>query len=61
MLQLPKLSLFFKPYSRSYEKQKLLNKENSIFFIYSTGIKVIPDANRNQDNQEQSIGRSKGG
>ena len=29
--------------------------------IYCTSIKVSPDANKNKKNQEQSIGRSKGG
>ena len=41
-------------------KQKLLNEEDYIFFIDSTSIKVSPDANKNKNNQEQSIGRSKG-
>ena len=43
------------------KKQKLLNEENYILFIDSTSIKVSPDANRNKNNQEQSVGRSKGG
>ena len=42
-------------------KQKLLNKGNSVLFIDSTHIKVNQDANKNQDNQEQSIEHSKGG
>ena len=41
-------------------KQKLFNKDNSVLFIDSTSIKVSPDANKNQDNQEQNINRSKG-
>ena len=32
-----------------------------MFFIDSMSIKVSPDANKNKNNQEQSIGRSKGG
>ena len=43
------------------KKQKLLNEENYILFIDSTSIKVSPDANKNKNNQKQSIGRSKGG
>ena len=43
------------------KKQKLLNEENYILFIDSTSIKVSPDANRNKNNQKQSVGRSKGG
>ena len=43
------------------KKQKLLNEEDYIFFIDSTSIKVSPDANKNKNNQKQSIGRSKGG
>ena len=43
------------------KKQKLLNKEDYVFFIDSASIKVSPDANKNKNNQEQSIGRSKGG
>ena len=43
------------------KKQKLLNEEDYILFIDSTSIKVSPDANRNKNNQEQSIGRSKEG
>ncbi len=43
------------------KKQKLLNEEDYIFFIDSMSIKVSPDANRNTNNQKQSIGRSKGG
>ncbi len=43
------------------KKQKLINEEDYIFFIDSTSIKVSPDANKNKKNQEQSIGRSKGG
>ena len=45
----------------SMKKQKLLNEEDYIFFIDSTSIKVSPDANKNKNNQEQGIGRSKGG
>ena len=37
------------------KKQKLLNEENFMLFIDSTSIKMIPDANRNQDDQEQNI------
>ena len=43
------------------KKLKLLNREDYIFFIGSTNINVSPDANRNKNNQKQSIGRSKGG
>ena len=44
------------------KKQKLFSKENSVLFIDSiVSIKVSPDANKNQGNQEQSIGRSKRG
>ena len=43
------------------KKQKLINEEDYIFFIDSTSIKVSPDANKNKNNQKQSIGRSKGG
>ncbi len=43
------------------KKQKLLNKEDYIFFIDSTSINVIPDLNKSKNNQKQSIGRSKGG
>ncbi len=43
------------------KKLKLFNREDYIFFIGSTNIKVSPDANRNKNNQKQSIGRSKGG
>ena len=43
------------------KKQKLLNEGDYIFFMDSTSIKVSPDANRNKNNQKQSIGRSKGG
>ncbi len=39
------------------KKQKLLN----ILFIDSTSIKVSQDANKNKNNQEQSVGCSKGG
>ena len=42
-------------------KQKLLNEEDYIFFIDSTSIKVSLGANKNKNNQKQSIGRSKGG
>ncbi len=45
----------------SMKKQKLLNEEDYIFFIDSTSIKVSPDANKNNNNKKQSIGRSKGG
>ena len=41
------------------KKQKLPNKKDYIFFIDSTSIKVSPDANKNKNNYEQSIGRSK--
>ena len=40
------------------KKQKLLNEEDYIFFIDSTSIKVSPDANKNKNNQKQSIGPS---
>ena len=40
------------------KKQKLLNEEDYIFFIDSMSIKVSPDANRNTNNQKQSIGPS---
>ena len=43
------------------KKQKLLNEDNYIFFIDSTSIKVSTDANKNKNNQEQSIGHSKRG
>ena len=43
------------------KKQKLLNEGDYIFFMDSTSIKVSPDANRNKNNQKQSIGRLKGG
>ncbi len=43
------------------KKQKLLNEEDYIFFIDSISIKVNPDTNKNKNNQEQSIGRSKRG
>ena len=46
---------------KAIKKQKLLNEDDYIFFMDSTGIKVSPDANKNKNNQEQSIGRSKGG
>ena len=39
----------------------MLNEEDYIFFIDSTSIKVSPYANKNKNNQKQSIGRSKGG
>ena len=42
------------------KKQKLLNEWDYIFFIDSTSINVSPDANKNKNNQKQSIGRSKG-
>ena len=42
-------------------KQKLFNKGNYAFCIDSTSIKVSQDANRIQNTQEQSIGRSKVG
>ncbi len=41
------------------KKQKLLNEEDYIIFIDNTSIKVNPDANKNKNNHEQSIGRSK--
>ncbi len=41
------------------KKQKLLNEEDYIFFIGNTSIKVRPDANKNKDNQQQSIKRLK--
>ena len=41
------------------KKQKLFSKEDYIFFIDSTSIKVSPDANKNKNNHEQSIGHSK--
>ena len=40
------------------KKQKLLNEGDYIFFIDSTSIKVSPDANKNKNNQKQSIGPS---
>ena len=41
------------------KKQKLLNEENYILFIDRTSVKVSPYANRNKNNQEQSLRRSK--
>lgn len=41
------------------KKQKLFNDEDFTLFIDSKNIKVSPDANNNQDDQEQSIGCSK--
>ena len=41
------------------KKQKLLNEEDYILFIDSTSIKVSPDANKNKNNHEQSIGHPK--
>ena len=41
------------------KKQKLLNEEDHIIFIDNTSIKMSPDANKNKDNQEQSIRRLK--
>ena len=41
------------------KKQKLPNKKDYVFFIDSTSIKVSPDANKNKNNHEQSIGCSK--
>ena len=41
-------------------KQKLFNKEGSVFFIDSTNIKVSSDVNRSRNTQEHSIGDSKG-
>ncbi len=41
------------------KKQKLLNKEDYIFFIDITSIKVSPDINKNNQ-QEHDIGRLKG-
>lgn len=41
------------------KKQKLINKDSSIHFIDMISIKVSPDVNKNQDNQEQIIRRSK--
>ena len=43
------------------KKQKLHNEENSILFIDSTGINVSTNANKNWDDQKQSVGRSKWG
>ena len=62
-IQLPKLLLFFFKtlILEATKKQKLLNEKYDMFFIDSTSIKVSPDANKNKNNQEQSIGRSKGG
>ena len=37
------------------KKQKLINEEDYICFIDSTSIKVSPDANKNKNNQKQSI------
>ncbi len=49
----------FKPLIlEAMKKQKAFNEENYIFFIDSTSIKMSPDANKNKDNQEQSIGCS---
>ena len=56
-----KLLLFSLKPLEAMKKQKLLNNDNFIFFIDSTSIKVSPDANKNKNNQKQSIGRSKGG
>ena len=43
------------------KKQKLFNKGDFILFIGSTSIKVSPNANKIQNTQEHSIGRSKEG
>ena len=51
------LLFFFKPFN-SLKRQKLLNEQNYIIFIESTIIKARPDANKNKNNQKQSIGRS---
>ena len=51
---------FFKPLIlEAMKKQKLLNEEDHIIFIDNTSIKMSPDANKNKDNQEQSIRRLK--
>ena len=62
-VRLPKaVFFFFKTLSlEAMKKQKLLNEEDYIFFIDSTSIKVSPDANKNKNNQEQSIRCSKWG
>ena len=39
----------------------MFNNENSVLLIDSINIKVTPDANRNRNTQEQTIGCSKGG
>ena len=41
------------------KKQKLLNKEDYIFFIDNTRIQVSTDLKKNKDNQKQSIKRLK--
>ena len=43
------------------KKQKPSNKEDYIFYIDSTSIKVNPYENKNKSNQKQKIGCSKGG
>ncbi len=54
------IAFFFKTLIlEAMKKQKLLNEEDYIRFIDSTSIKVSPDANKNKNNQKQSIGRSK--
>ena len=62
MVQLPKLLLsFFKTLILAVmRKQKLFNKGNSVLFIDSTSIKVSPDANRSQDNQDKVLDVQKG-
>ena len=55
------IAFFFKTLIlEAMKRQRLLNEENYILFIDSTSIKVSPDANKNKNNQKQSIGRSKG-
>ena len=39
----------------------MLNEEDYILFIDSTSIKLRPDANKNRNDQNQSIGRSQWG
>ncbi len=50
---------FFNLISEIMKKQKLLNKEDYTLFIDNTSIKVSPNANKNKNNQEQSIGPPK--
>ena len=52
---------FFYLILEAMKKHKLLNEEDYIFFIDSMSIKMSPDVNKNKNNQEQSIGRSKCG